>query len=137
MQTLSDEQILDSQIMGWSDSSGDTWVMTGRIDPGFSASSATGAAVRTNETYRALVGPGIAAGARAAALATIAAVDVVDRSGYAIGAVEADIDDESNRVQLTFELSAVIEGAPGSTADRRVNVRSVLFHITVRTTPLV
>jgi hypothetical protein len=51
-----------------------------------------------------------------------------------VQAIEADLDDESGRVQLTFEASLMVEGDAASPAFGYVRVEDVAYQVTIHGT---
>ena len=106
-------------------------VMTGVLEVGFQVYVNGPAAVDGDEIYRVLMGPKFAPGARAIAMVTPAGVTSPGRSSHAVQAVEADIDDETGRVQLTFEVSARLDADPSVNSYRMLRIDGVTYHVTI------
>ena len=109
------------------------WVLSGVAQVWFDVTSSGGLAAESSETFRVLLGPVLAGGARAIATVAPATVDVIDRATFSVQAIEADIDDESGRVQLMFEVSGRIEALAGTTY-RTLRIRGVAYHVTIHGT---
>jgi hypothetical protein len=105
-----------------------TWTITGTLNVGFVAQSNTPEPFQWKETYRLLIGLPLAPGGRAIASVWPSNVGLTDHVSWAVRAAEADIDDESGRVQLTFELVGWV--SPESTGQRAVEIEHVGFLVT-------
>ena len=107
-------------------------IMTGVLDVGFHLGVNGPAAADGDETYRVMMGPKFVPGARAIAMVAAAGVATPGGSMHSVRAVQADIDDETGRVQLTFEVSARLEADPAATMYRAVRIGEVTYHVTIK-----
>lgn len=135
---LVDAQVVNRQDLGMAGPDGATlWVSAGTARIGFYVVSTSGAFSDSKEVYRLLVGPVLAAGAHAVGIAWAAKVTIADGCVYSVDGVEADIDDESGRVQLTFEAYGRIPQLANTTAWREFRIDEVSYQVTIRGTAAV
>ena len=107
-------------------------IMTGVLEVYFQVGVNGPAAVDGDETYLVMMGPRFVPGARAIAMVGAASVATPGRGMHSVQAVEADFDDETGRVQLTFEVSARLEADPAATTYRAVRIDGVTYHVTIK-----
>ena len=109
-------------------------VVTGQLRVGFSLWSPIDTKSEEEE-YRVLVGPSLAPGARAIA-SVWPTMGAVTRNGqWTVSNVEADIDDETGRVQLSFSVRLAVTGDGTASGEKTVAVGAVGFQVTVVGTP--
>jgi hypothetical protein len=107
------------------------WVESGLLRLYQQTTSQNGAAASQKETYQFLVGPVLAGGGRAIATMSVVAMTLVDKSAFTLSDVEVDIDDETGRAQLQFQLATGIEAMPGTSGYRAIAVLDVGYQVTI------
>jgi hypothetical protein len=106
------------------------WFMNASVGINFMVAGDHQGAHQT-ESYRLLVGPTLQGGAHAIGLAWPERVHAAgDPYTYGVTMTQADIDDESNRVQLTFEVFGSLDPVE-TTGQRFVEIQSVAVQVMI------
>jgi hypothetical protein len=137
MITLDDTQVDNRQEMSALQADGSSlWHLSGIARVNFTASGPGNQAGNAKESYRLLLGPALAGQARAIAIAAAATVMLEAQSAtYSVQAIEADLDDETGRIQLMFEVSASFQANPTNAGPWQfVNVQAVAYQVTIHGT---
>jgi hypothetical protein len=133
MINLTDENVGNGQrlITGLPDGT-IQWVMNASIGINFMVQSDNQGAHGT-ESYRLLVGPTFQGGARAIGLVWPERVHAAgDPYTYAVVMTQADIDDETNRVQLMFDVFGSLDPIVAATGGSRfIEIQSVAFQVMI------
>jgi hypothetical protein len=108
------------------------WVMNASLGINFMV-EANNQGARGTESYRLLLGPTLQGGARAIGLVWPERVHAAgDPYTYAVVMTQADIDDETNRVQLTFDVFGSLDPIGVTTGGPRfVEIQSVAFQVMI------
>jgi len=132
MKVLSENQLLNPQELSSPTPDGASlWIASGVAEIDLDVNSSAGREARAVETYRLPVGPTVTGAVRAVGSVWPISLGVTRSSSFdfQIGAVEADLDDESGRVELTFEASLVLPKGP--TGNRLLQIWHVGYQVIV------
>lgn len=132
---LSDDNVGNRQELTIAAPDGTTqWVQSASVGVHFMVASDHQGAHET-ESYRLLVGPVLAPGARAVGLVWPERIHVAGNPfTYAVLMQQADVDDESGRVELTFDVFASLDPVPATGEQRFVEIPSVAYQVTIHGT---